>query len=58
MSNKNAWSYEEELAFADVNAARNILAAGHAVLSAEGGRSKGRPMKQKTSDTVRMSPKS
>ena len=35
---------------ADVNAARNILAAGHAVLSAEGGRSKGRPMKQKTCD--------
>lgn len=35
---------------ADVNAARNILAAGHAVLSAEGGRSKGRPLKQKTCD--------
>ena len=32
----------------DVNAARNILAAGDAVLSVEGGRSKGRPMKQKT----------
>ena len=46
------------VANADFNAARNILAAGHAVLSAEGGRSKGRPMKQKTSDTVRMSPKS
>ena len=46
------------IANADVNAARNILAAGHAVLSVEGGRSKGRPMKQKTSDTVRMSPKS
>ena len=35
---------------ADVNAARNILAAGHAVLSAEGGRGKGRPLKQKTCD--------
>ncbi|MGE6480291.1 RNA-guided endonuclease InsQ/TnpB family protein [Psychrobacter namhaensis] len=35
---------------ADVNAARNILAAGHAVLSAEGGCGKGRPLKQKTSD--------
>ncbi|WP_286740477.1 RNA-guided endonuclease InsQ/TnpB family protein [Psychrobacter sp. UBA3068] len=35
---------------ADINAARNILSAGHAVLSAEGGCSKGRPMKQKTSD--------
>ena len=35
---------------ADFNAARNILAAGHAVLSAEGGCSKGRPLKQKTSD--------
>ena len=46
------------VANADVNAARNILAAGHAVLSVEGGRSKGRPMKQKTSDTVRMLPKS
>ena len=44
------------IANADVNAARNILAAGHAVLSAKGGCSKGRPMKQKTSDTVRMSP--
>ena len=33
---------------ADVNAAKNILAAGHAVLSAEGGCGKGRPMKQKT----------
>ena len=43
---------------ADFNAARNILAAGHAVLSAEGGCGKGRPMKQKTSDTVRMLPKS
>ena len=43
---------------ADVNAAKNILSAGHAVLSAEGGCSKGRPMKQKTSDTVRMLPKS
>ena len=46
------------VANADFNAARNILAAGHAVLSAEGGCGKGRPMKQKTSDTVRMSPKS
>src|SRR5690606_20893383 len=36
------------VANADVNAARNILAAGHAVLSAEGGCGKGRPMKQKT----------
>ena len=35
---------------ADINAARNILAAGHAVLSAEGGRGKGRPLKQKTCD--------
>jgi putative transposase len=35
---------------ADINAARNILSAGHAVLSAEGGCSKGRPLKQKTSD--------
>ncbi|MEJ6552485.1 zinc ribbon domain-containing protein [Psychrobacter pacificensis] len=35
---------------ADVNAARNILAAGHAVLSAEGGCVKGRPLKQKTCD--------
>ena len=46
------------VANADFNAARNILAAGHAVLSAEGGCSKGRPLKQKTSDTVRMLPKS
>ncbi|MBO6225376.1 MAG: transposase, partial [Psychrobacter sp.] len=38
------------VANADFNAARNILAAGHAVLSAEGGCSKGRPMKQKTSN--------
>ena len=38
------------VANADVNAARNILAAGHAVLSVEGGRSKGRPLKQKTCD--------
>ncbi len=45
------------VANADFNAARNILAAGHAVLSVEGGRSKGRPMKQKTCDTARMSPK-
>ncbi|HCN16685.1 transposase [Psychrobacter sp.] len=35
---------------ADINAARNILAAGHAVLSAEGGCGKGRPLKQKTCD--------
>ena len=35
---------------ADVNAAKNILSAGHAVLSVEGGCSKGRPMKQKTCD--------
>ena len=35
---------------ADVNAAKNILAAGHAVLSAEGGCGKGRPLKQKTCD--------
>ena len=33
---------------ADINAARNILSAGHAVLSVEGGCGKGRPMKQKT----------
>ena len=38
------------IANADFNAARNILAAGHAVLSAEGGCGKGRPMKQKTCD--------
>jgi len=38
------------IANADFNAARNILAAGHAVLSAEGGCSKGRPLKQKTCD--------
>ena len=38
------------VANADFNAARNILAAGHAVLSAEGGCGKGRPLKQKTSD--------
>ena len=36
------------IANADVNAACNILAAGHAVLSVEGGRGKGRPLKQKT----------
>ena len=35
---------------ADVNAAKNILAAGHAVLSAEGGCGKGRPLKQKACD--------
>lgn len=33
---------------ADFNAARNILAAGHAVLSVEGRCSKGRPVTQKT----------
>ena len=38
------------IANADFNAARNILAAGHAVLSIEGRCSKGRPMTQKTSD--------
>jgi putative transposase len=38
------------VANADFNAARNILAAGHAVLSAEGGCGKGRPLKQKTSN--------
>jgi putative transposase len=38
------------IANADVNAARNILAAGHAVLSVEGRCSKGRPLKQKTCD--------
>ncbi|MCD1278604.1 transposase [Psychrobacter sp. CCUG 69069] len=35
---------------ADINAAKNILSAGHAVLSAEGGCSQGHPMKQKTCD--------
>ena len=39
------------IANADFNAARNILAAGHAALSVEGGGSKGRPMKQKTCDS-------
>ncbi|HCN16723.1 MULTISPECIES: RNA-guided endonuclease InsQ/TnpB family protein [Psychrobacter] len=38
------------VANADFNAARNILAAGHAVLSVEGGCGKGRPLKQKTCD--------
>ena len=38
------------VANADFNTARHILAAGHAVLSVEGGCSKGRPMKQKTCD--------
>ena len=33
---------------ADINAAKNILSAGHAVLSVEGGCSKSRPLKQKT----------
>lgn len=36
------------IAVEDLNAARNILSAGHAVLSVEGGRRKGRPVKQKT----------
>lgn len=35
---------------ADINAVKNILSAGHAVLSVEGGCSKSRPMKQKTCD--------
>ena len=35
---------------ADINAAKNILSAGHAVLSVEGRCSKGRPLKQKTCD--------
>jgi len=38
------------IANADINAARNILSAGHAVLSVEGGCGKGRPLKQKTCD--------
>ena len=38
------------IANADINAARNILSAGHAVLSAEGGCGKGRPLNQKTCD--------
>ncbi|WP_413520828.1 RNA-guided endonuclease InsQ/TnpB family protein [Psychrobacter glacincola] len=38
------------VANADFNAARNILAAGHAVLSVEGGCSKDRPLTQKTSE--------
>ena len=38
------------VANADFNAARNILAAGHAVWSVEGRCSKGRPLKQKTCD--------
>ena len=38
------------VANADFNAARNILSAGHAVLSAEGGCGKGRPTIQKTSE--------
>ena len=33
---------------ADINAVKNILSAGHAVLSVEGGCSKSRPLKQKT----------
>ena len=36
---------------ADVNASRNILAVGHTVLSVEGGCGKGRPAKQKASET-------
>ena len=35
---------------ADINASRNILAAGHAVLSVEGRCGKGRPVKQKASE--------
>ncbi|MDM1719944.1 RNA-guided endonuclease InsQ/TnpB family protein [Acinetobacter towneri] len=35
---------------ADINASCNILAAGHAVLSVEGGCGKGRPVKQKASE--------
>ncbi|SNT69277.1 RNA-guided endonuclease InsQ/TnpB family protein [Psychrobacter sp. LV10R520-6] len=38
------------VANADFNAARNILAAGHAVLSVEGRCSKSRPLTQKTSE--------
>lgn len=38
------------VANADFNAARNILAAGHTVLSVEGGYSKGCPKKQKASE--------
>lgn len=38
------------IANADINAARNILSAGLAVLSAEGGCGKGRPLNQKTCD--------
>lgn len=45
------------VANADFNAARNILSAGHAVLSVEGGCSQGHPAIQKTSDSVRKSPK-
>ncbi|MBA2058347.1 IS200/IS605 family element transposase accessory protein TnpB [Psychrobacter cryohalolentis] len=39
------------VANADFNAACNILSAGHAVLSAEGGCGKGRPMIQKNCDS-------
>lgn len=38
------------VANADFNAARNILAVGHTVLSVEGGCGKGRPKKQKASE--------
>ena len=38
------------VANADLNASRNILSAGHAVLSVEGGCGKGRPKKQKASE--------
>ncbi|WP_166171756.1 RNA-guided endonuclease TnpB family protein [Acinetobacter sp. SA01] len=38
------------VANADINAARNILAVGHTVLSVEGGCGKGRPAKQKASE--------
>ena len=40
------------VANADFNAASNILAAGHAVLSVEGGCGKGRLLKQKTCDSL------
>jgi len=43
---------------ADINAACNILAVGHTVLSVEDRCSKDRPMKQKTCDAARPSPKS
>ena len=34
----------------DINASHNILSAGHAILSVEGGCGKGRPAKQKASE--------